>query len=249
MPNVSNYVMQFKDLGNLFDGFGDIVFKGAKGATSFSDLSADNKSNLSNIFKIILLESVNYNGINTSEKRVAMGLTDALTNELMAMASDADFSTKAASGKLTWGQALNDNKISITDLGKALSESENVSDVAKDALKRLGDAGETSSGKYENLVKNIVKGNGEFKDLSDTVVDVSEKVSESTSLFSKAGTMGKGILASFKQFASTGVVNLLLPLLLSQQQLLHSNFLMINLISLSIQRSNIHPKVFLKYRI
>lgn len=75
------------------------------------------------------------------------------------------------------GQALNDNKISITDLGKALSESENVSRCSKRCLKRLGDAGETSSGKYENLVKNIVKGNGEFKDLSDTVVDVSEKVS------------------------------------------------------------------------
>lgn len=197
--------MQFKDLGNLFDGFGDIVFKGAKGATSFSDLSADNKSNLSNIFKINSSGISEFTMAQTQAKASAMGLTDALTNELMAMASDADFSTKAASGKLTWGQALNDNKISITDLGKALSESENVSDVAKDALKRLGDAGETSSGKYENLVKNIVKGNGEFKDLSDTVVDVSEKVSESTSLFSKAGTMGKGILASFKQFASTGV--------------------------------------------
>ena len=197
--------MQFKDLGNLFDGFGDIVFKGAKGATSFSDLSADNKSNLSNIFKINSSGISEFTMAQTQAKASAMGLTDALTNELMAMASDADFSTKAASGKLTWGQALNDNKISITDLGKALSESGNVSDVAKDALKRLGDAGETSSGKYENLVKNIVKGNGEFKDLSDTVVDVSEKVSESTSLFSKAGTMGKGILASFKQFASTGV--------------------------------------------
>lgn len=34
---------------------------------------------------------------------------------------------------------------------------------------------------------------------------LAKKFQESTSLFSKAGTKGKGILASFKQFASTGV--------------------------------------------
>lgn len=78
--------MQFKDLGNLFDGFGDIVFKGAKGATSFSDLSADNKSNLSNIFKINSSGISEFTMAQTQAKASAMGLTDALTNELMAMA-------------------------------------------------------------------------------------------------------------------------------------------------------------------
>lgn len=154
--------MQFKDLGKLFDSFDEFKFKNAKGISSLTDLGSGSKDALSKMFKIDSSGISKFTMEQTKAKASAMGLTDALTSELMAMASDADFSTKAATGKLTWGQALEDSKISVTDLGKALFKSENVSDAAKDALKRFSDQGSTSGDEYEKLVKNIVKGNGDY---------------------------------------------------------------------------------------
>lgn len=172
--------MQFKDLGKLFNSFDELKYNHANNALSFSELDGIDKKTISGLFKINSSGISEFTMEQTKAKASAMGLTNALTNELIAMSNDADFSAKAATGKLTWGKALEDNKISVADLGRALSESETVSNTAKDALKRLGETGQSTGKDYENLVKNIIEGNNGFENIADTTVDVGEKVSKST---------------------------------------------------------------------
>lgn len=55
-------------------------------------------------------------------KAATMGLTEGLTAQAVAMANDADFTAKAKTGKLKWGDAIKDSKIDAEDLAKALEK-------------------------------------------------------------------------------------------------------------------------------
>ena len=67
-------------------------------------------------------------------KAAAMGLTDSLTTELIAMGKNAAFTQKAATGKLTFGKALKENIGSIEEIADVLSKS---SVLPKDDLEPL----------------------------------------------------------------------------------------------------------------
>ena len=97
-------------------------------------------------------------------KSAALGLTDSLTAQVVAMASDADLSAKAATKQLTWGKALDDNKISAEDLTDALKKQ---SKLSTENIKFLDDVGDKSSSAYRNRLKGIVEG---IEGLSDEII-------------------------------------------------------------------------------
>lgn len=136
----------------------------------------------------------------TRAKASAMGLTDALTNELVAMAKDATFSEKAATGKLTWGQALKDGSISAEELGNALQNSNLVSQDAKDALDRVAKSVGTTDDSYKNLTKSIIEGANGYEKIADKAIDVGKNVEKSTGMFESAGNIIKGFFASIKGY-------------------------------------------------
>lgn len=136
----------------------------------------------------------------TRAKASAMGLTDALTNELAAMAKDATFSEKAATGKLTWSQALKDGSISAEELGNALQNSNLVSEDAKNALERIGKSAGKSSNEYKNLTKSIIEGANGYENIADKAIDVGKNVEKSTGMFESAGNIIKGFFASIKGY-------------------------------------------------
>lgn len=136
----------------------------------------------------------------TRAKASAMGLTDALTNELVAMAKDATFSEKAATGKLTWSQALKDGSISAEELGNALQNSNLVSEDAKNALERIGKSAGKSSNEYKNLTKSIIEGANGYENIADKAIDVGKNVEKSTGMFESAGNIIKGFFASIKGY-------------------------------------------------
>lgn len=70
-----------------------------KGITSISDGSFD---------EFLKLDSSGISQYTMEEikaKSAVLGLTDELTTQAVALAKDADFTAKAATGKLTWGKA------------------------------------------------------------------------------------------------------------------------------------------------
>lgn len=175
-------------------------FNHANNALSFSELDGIDQKTIGNLFKINSSGISEFTMEQTKAKASAIGLTNALTNELVAMSNDADFSAKAATGKLTWGKALKDTKISTEDLGKALSKSTIVSDTAKEALSECEKGFGNTSKEYKNLVKNVIEGGVGFESIADTTVDVGEKVSKSTGMFESAGNVLKGVFATIKGF-------------------------------------------------
>ena len=83
--------MQFKDLGSLFDGFGELNFKHASKASSFADLDGIDKNTIKGLFKIDSKDISDFTMAQIQAKASTMGLTESLTDELMAMSKDADF--------------------------------------------------------------------------------------------------------------------------------------------------------------
>ena len=126
--------MQFKDLGKLFGSFDELKFNHANSALSFSELDGVDQKTISSLFKIDSSGVSEFTMAQTQAKASSMGLTKALTNELVALSNDADFTAKARAGKITWGQALKDTTIKTEDLGDALLSSNKVSKEAKDCF-------------------------------------------------------------------------------------------------------------------
>lgn len=198
--NISYYVMQFKDLGKLFGSFDELKFNHANSALSFSELDGVDQKTISSLFKIDSSGVSEFTMAQTQAKASSMGLTKALTNELVALSNDADFTAKARAGKITWGQALKDTTIKTEDLGDALLSSNKVSKEAKDCLNNIGKTAGKSSENFKIAVDNIIQGNAGFENIADATVDVGEKVSKSTGMFESAGNILKGVFATIKGF-------------------------------------------------
>ena len=125
-------------------------------------------------------------------KSAALGLTDSLTAQVVAMASDADLSAKAATKQLTWGKALDDNKISAEDLTDALKKQ---SKLSTENIKFLDGIGDKSSSAYRNRLKGIVEG---IEGLSDEIIDLGDAGDIFSKKWGGIKDIGKGIIATFK---------------------------------------------------
>lgn len=190
--------MQFKDLGKLFGGIDEMSGARFKGVTDFDSMQSWQKDSFKYAFQIDSSGISKYTSEEIKAKAATMQLNEGLTTQALAMASDASFSAKAATGKLTWGNALKDTAIGAEELGDALLSSTKVSDEAKEALKTIGKTAGKSSENFKTAVKNIIEGNSGFENISDTVVDVGSNMQKSTGMFESTKNALKGMLVSLK---------------------------------------------------
>ena len=77
-----------------------------KGITSISDMLGWQTSSFNEFLKIDSSGISQYTMEEIKAKSAVLGLTDELTTQAVALAKDADFTAKAATGKLTWGKAI-----------------------------------------------------------------------------------------------------------------------------------------------
>ena len=123
-------------------------------------------------------------------KSAVLGLTDELTAQAVALAKDADFTAKAATGKLTWGKALADAGDDVEDIGKILLNSGKLTD---DWQTRLTNA--FNSDNKNNLKQNIMDAMNSVDGLSDSIIDLGTTTQSSSNALS---IYFKGILATIK---------------------------------------------------
>ena len=194
--------MQFDQLGNLFeDGLnnqlGDAfkgVYKGYGSIDDMQDIDAD---------KFRKQMRINTDGLSEftmaqiKAKSASLGLTDSLTAQVVAMASDADILAQSATGRLTWNKALKDNRIGANDLIDSLSKLENID---TKNLSKLNDIKELDidDSKKKIAIQEVVDN---VQNLGDSIVD----------LGSAGTTAGKSISSVFKGMAAS--IAPLLPLI------------------------------------
>ena len=181
--------MQFKELGNLFNSFGEISGKRFNSITSISDMLGWQKNSFNEFLKLDSSGISQYTMEEIKAKSAVLGLTDELTTQAVALAKDADFTAKASTGKLTFKDALKDNKNSLTDIGKALEKSDKLNIAWKESLQKAAEAGTDA---YEAEVRKIITIN---KDVGDSIIDIGTSVQSSTTSLS---AYFKGMLASIK---------------------------------------------------
>lgn len=190
--------MQFKELGSLFNGSmfgGDFatVFSGQfKGKFSISDMDNLMAESFKSQMKINADGVSEYTMAQIQAKAAAIDLTDSLTTEAVAMASDADLSAKAATGKLTYGKAIKDNIDDAEELMKAL---ESNGKLTENDLNRLKMAKEAGGDAYKNVAKGIVESSDA---ISDSIVTMS---SSTQAVGASLGAYFKGFLATLKAIA------------------------------------------------
>ena len=172
-----------------------------KGYSSLGDMQNVHKNLLNKEFKINTDEISEFTSAQIQAKAAAMGLTDSLTTELIAMGKDAIFTQKAATGKLTWGDALKDTNVSIEHIGDALLKSDTVSKEAKNTLKTVIETSGKASESYKNVVKNIIDGSAGFENLSDSIIDLGTSSSNSTGFFDGLKSSFMGFAANVKKMA------------------------------------------------
>lgn len=192
--------MQFKDLGSLFDSFGELNFKHASKASSFADLDGIDKNTIKGLFKIDNNDISDFTMAQIQAKASTMGLTESLTDELMAMSKDADFTAKAKVGKVTWGEALKEGSTNADQIGKALMKSSDVSDKAKKKLSEVYDKFGSGSQVYQKQIENIINGANGLDDISGKFTTLGADVQKSTGMFESAGNIIKEFFASIKGY-------------------------------------------------
>lgn len=166
-----------------------------KNAASIDNLSESALNLLNSQFRVDDNGISKWNKSQIEAKANAIGLTDSLKNEILTMAQDADITDRLKTGKLTWGKAIAVSGDDIDKVADALKQSGKISE---DWIERLNNVNKT------NLKQTVLDAVNATDGLADSIANVG-KVADDTGLLSKAGTMGKGILAGFKEFASTGV--------------------------------------------
>ena len=166
-----------------------------KNAASIDNLSESALNLLNSQFRVDDNGISKWNKSQIEAKANAIGLTDSLKNEILTMAQDADITDRLKTGKLTWAKAIADSGNDIDKVADALKQSGKISE---DWIERLNNVDKT------NLKQTVLDAVNATDGLADSIANVG-KVADDTGLLSKAGTMGKGILAGFKEFASTGI--------------------------------------------
>lgn len=188
--------MQFNTLGNLFSvangsGFFELIKGTYKGYESLDDMLNTHVQGINRNFKINSEGISEFTSAQIQAKASAMGLTDSLTTELIALGKDATFTQKATTGKLTFGEALRNNIGSVEEIGDALKKSGKLDD---SLIKTLNDAANKSSDAYKNQLYNIINSNAELADSFINLGDVGQKTGKSLS------AMATGFAATIKPF-------------------------------------------------
>lgn len=161
MPILHKIYLQFKEIGNLF-GKGEFaaVFNGGglkannfKTASAISDMENITAQMFNKQFHIGNNGISEWNKSQIEAKANAIGLTDSLKYEVLAMASDADMTDKLRSGKITWAKAIDTAGDSINDVGNALIKSGKLSKKQGERLEKVMSIGDSK--KTTQTLKDI----------------------------------------------------------------------------------------------
>lgn len=190
--------MQFKDLGSLFggnDSLGNLF-----GRTFSKEKSLSTSLLADDILSEFKIGSDGISEFTTSQieaKSAALGLTESLTNELIAFGSDATLSAKAASGKLKWVDAIKDSKIETEDFYNLLSKSQKLPTKELDYLKEVAEKYGTNSKELRNSMSSIIDASTELGDSFITLESSAAGAGKSI------GSIFKGLGASFMTFITS----------------------------------------------
>ena len=186
---------RFKEVGSLFSSFDELRKKTYKGFGSIDEMPNAIQDVFNRKFSIDSDKVSKFTMEQIKAKSAALGLTDSLTAQVVAMASDADFSAKAASKQLTWGKALDDNKISAEDLTDALKKQGKLSE---DSIKILDRFEDKTSSQYKNRLKGMIES---VEGLSDEIIDLGDAGDIFSKKWGGIKDIGKGIIATLKPLA------------------------------------------------
>ena len=157
---------------------------------SYEDMQNYQRESFDNLFKIGKNQISEYTMEQIKAKSSIVGLNESLTAQALSMAKDADFTAKAATGKLTYKAALKDNAKDIDKISEALEKSNKLNDIQKKHLSGF----EKNSKGYKDAVTAIINGNDS---IGDSFIDLGGNIESSSG---KLGNVFKGLAGSFKSF-------------------------------------------------
>lgn len=190
-PTLLTINLQFKDLGNIFGSFGDLSGKRFKKAGSYDDFQNYLKDSFNATFGVGSDGISKFNSEQIEAKANVLGLNKELRSQALALASDATLSAKAATGKLTYADAIKDSVNNAPVLVKALQNQGKLTLEQEDLLGKLKEG----SAEYNEQVKKIINANAE---LGDSIVELPESASKAGTAFSNLSNYFKGLLATLK---------------------------------------------------
>lgn len=190
-PTLLTINLQFKDLGSIFGSLGDLSGKRFKNEGSYDDLQNYLKDSFNASFGVGKDGISKFNSEQIEAKANVLGLNKELKNQALSLASDAALSAKAATGKLTYADAIKDSINNAPALAKALQKQGKLTLEQEDLLGKLK---EGSAG-YNEQVKKIINANAE---LGDSIVELPESASKASTAFSGLSNYFKGLLATLK---------------------------------------------------
>lgn len=183
--------MSLENIGKLFGNLDEMSNARFKNVFSFDDMQNYQKDSFNSLFKVDSSGISEYTMEQIKAKASVVGLNESLTAQAVALASDADFTAKAATGKLKFKDAFADSKTDIHEFGEALKKSGKLSG---DQIERLNDNVSKGSDVYKNTISNMLKENA---DLADSFIDLGGNIESSSG---KLGNVFKGLAGSFKSF-------------------------------------------------
>lgn len=193
--------MSLENIGKLFGNLDEMSNTRFKNVFSFDDMQNYQKDSFNSLFKVDSSGISEYTMEQIKAKASVVGLNESLTAQAVALASDADFTAKAATGKLKFKDAFADSKTDIHEFGEALKKSDKITSKQID---RLNDNASKGSDAYKGTISNILKENA---DLADSFIDLGGNIESSSG---KLGNVFKGLAGSFKSFftSAPGILTL-----------------------------------------
>lgn len=170
------------------------------GKNAFSDITSvsglgDYQSRFNQLLGVNEKGVSKYTMAQIKAKTAMMGFNDQLALQATGLGKDADLYAKARLENLTYGDALKGNKATLKELGKALEESDGVlDDSQRMALADVAD----DAAKYNDEVEGLIKNNKNIANSLIVTEEAAEKATKSTSMFSGAKNLGRGMLAMAK---------------------------------------------------
>lgn len=182
--------MQFKDLGSIFENFGDLSGVKFKGVTADS-LNGDIKNAFNKAFEIGTNGVSKLSTAQIEAKANVLGLNKSLKTQALSLANDATLSAKAATGKLTYAEAIEQSVSNGTDLIKALKSQGKLDKDKADLFSSLKEGTST----YNEQAKKVITAN---KEIADSIVELPNATKSAGGAFSNLSTYVKGFLATIK---------------------------------------------------
>lgn len=163
-----------------------------KGITDIQNMSNNLKNSFDGLLRLDSNGISQYTMEQIRAKSAVLGLTDSLTIQAVAMAKDADFSAKAATGTLTFGKALDKGIGSTDELVQALKES---GKLTKDNIDEISKAAIIGGEAYRTTVSSIISENDEIK---NSTIKIGASASQSTGFINSFKQSFKGLYATLK---------------------------------------------------